>query len=247
MKKILIPALLLLLILLGGCQSKNNPGALSSFAEGADGAAGLQSREKDGEAVPDDIPLTYSEDAEKYFDYFWEHNYISVLLGDETGKEGFSDSEMAAYALCELIFLDNGGYDQATGYPKEEFDAVVLKYFGTTIQNYENQKTTVISETGNITSTGWGGNAVALVLKELERGADGVFTGVFYLFNFGMDGIQPTQKDDLLQGRFDNYGKPILVTITFEERGAENSLPSPLYLDVKTEGVAEPPYTVYQS
>lgn len=234
MNKILIPLLLPLLLLSIGCQSRNVDDAISLPAESVDSAVESQWSKQDEEAVSDDSSLMYKEDAEKYFDYFLEHNHITHLLGDKTGEEGFSDSEMAGYALSELISLDNGGYDQAVGYPKEEFDAVVLKYFGSTIQNYENQKSTVIPETGHITSTGWSRDTVALVLKELDKGADDVFTGVFYLFNFGIDDIQPEMKDYLLQGRFDDHKKPEseLVTIVFEEKVSENGDRYLRYLDV---------------
>jgi len=89
--------------------------------------------------------------------------------------------------------------------------------------NYENSKSFVISETGNITSTGWGVSPSAFVLKELKIGSDGIYTGVFYLLNFGMGEFQPS-KADLLQGTFGNYGDPpFLVTIVFEEKSDENS------------------------
>ena len=193
----------------------------------------------------DSAPV-YNETAEKYYDYFEKNNHIYLLLDNETGKEGFSDAEMAGFALCELILKSDMSYEQETGFPKEDIDAVVEKCFGTAVQNYENKKTTIVPKTGNITSTGWGGSAVRFVLKELETDQNGINTAVFYQFNFGMDGISPTAREDLLQGKFDSYGEPFLVTVTFEEKLDENNDMYLRYYEVKSNGAAEAPYEVYQ-
>jgi len=64
-----------------------------------------------------------------------DHNYVGMLLDNETGSAGFSDAEMASYALSELILLSDGSYAQSVGFPREEIDFVTEKYFGTTINN----------------------------------------------------------------------------------------------------------------
>ena len=195
---------------------------------------------------PNEIPLAYHADTEKYYDYFRENNYVGMLLRNETGGKGFSDAEMASYALCELIKLSDGIYDSAIGFPKEDIDAVTEKYFGAMIKNYENRMTTVISETGNITSTGWGGTSLALVLKELKTESDGIYTAVFYQFGFSMDEYQSSTKDDLLREQFDSYRQPSLITIVFEEKTDENGEMYLRYYEAKSEGEAEPPFDIYQ-
>ena len=139
-----------------------------------------------------------------------------------------------------------GIYDSEVGFPKEDIDAVTEKYFGATIKNYENKMSTVISETGNIASTGWGGTSLALVLKELKTESDGIYTGVFYQFGFSMDEYQSSTKDDLLRGQFDSYRQPSLITIVFEEKTDDNGDMYLRYYEAKSEGEAKPPYEPYQ-
>ena len=203
---------------------------------------------EDGSSMPDseETPIAYNEALEKYYDYFSNNSHTGMLLGNETKGEGFSDAEMAAYALCELILQSDGTYEQAVGFPKEDIDAVTEKYFGANIKKYENRISTVIPGTGYITSTGWGGSSAVLVLKELRTDLDGISTGVFYQFNFGMDGFRPTTKDDLLQGKFENYEQLLLTTIIFEEKTDENGEMYLRYYKISPEGEAKPPYTIYQ-
>jgi hypothetical protein len=200
-----------------------------------------------------EIPLAYNEDVEKYFDYFAVHGHVSLIIGDENNGEGFSDAEMAGYALSELILESNGTYEQSVGFPKEDFEAVTEKYFGAIIQNYNNRISFVIPETGNITPTGWSGASFDFVLKELQTDASGIHTGVFYEFAFGWEGPPPDKtelrrkfRDDLLRGFFDDYAQPSLITIVFEEKVDENGEMYLLYHDIKSDGEATPPYTVYQ-
>lgn len=245
MKKIVC---LLLLFLLAGCSARTND--LTSETNRIEPPPSIEesgsSEEESQTDDPDVIFFDYNETTEKYYDYFRMNSHFSMLLSNETGGEGFTDAEMAVYALCELILQSNGTYDQAVGFPKENMDAMTEKIFGATVQNYETRWTTVIPQTGNITSTGWGGNAVGLVLKELKTGANGISTGVFYLFSFGMEGIPPTTKTDLLQGRFNDYGEPFLITIVFEEKTDENDEMFLRYYKVQSEGKAQPPYVPYQ-
>jgi hypothetical protein len=194
----------------------------------------------------EETPIPYNTVAEKYYDYFRENNYVSMLLNNSSSGEGFSDKDMVVYALCELIKLSDFGYDQAVGFPKEEIDGVIQKYFGTVVSQYESSMTTVIPETGNITSTGWGGTSMAFVLKELTTEPDGILTGIFYEFNFGMDGYQPTTKEDLLRYQFEEYGQPFLIKIVFEEKTDENGKMYLRYHEITSEGKANPPYDVYQ-
>jgi hypothetical protein len=161
---------------------------------------------------------------------------------DEIEGEGFSDMSMTVYALVELWSLHIG----ADGFPKEDIDAITEKYFGTTVQNFESQMTTVIPETGEVTATGWGGSSARYVLKDLQTDTDGIRTGEFYLFSFGMGEIPATTKEDLLQGHFDEYPQPSLATIVFEEKTDENGEMYLRYYDAIPQGEAEPPYTVYQ-
>jgi hypothetical protein len=194
----------------------------------------------------EETPIPYNAEVEKYYDYFRENNYVGWLLGDTSSGEGFSDANMVVYALCELILLSDGSYEQEIGFPKEEIDAVIQKYFGTTVRGYESKMIAVIPETGNITSTGWGGSSLAFVLKELETEPDGISTGIFYLFSFDMDGYQPTTKEDLLCYQFEDYGQPSLVKIVFEEKADENGKLYLRYHEITAEGKASPPYEPYQ-
>ncbi len=183
------------------------------------------------ESAPE-ASIAYNADTEKYYDYFEENNHVSVLLGNETGGEGFSDEEMAAYAIIEIMKLDGYVKEYPDGFSKEDIDAITMKYFGTTIKNYNNRITSVDTETGNITSIGWSGTTMAFVLKELTAQPDGKYTGEFYSFGFGMGEYQPSQKIDLLRGLFSGYEQPYLVKIVRPEAkrgGFQKSSPSEIY------------------
>ena len=239
----IIGVIICIAINLTGCSGRNAPrdSASAVITESSQADQGVSESDY-AEEIP---PSGFDETAEKYYDYMDRNNYISMILSDEKGSEGFTDAQMAAYAISELIILSDGAYDHAVGFPKEEIDAITKKYFGTTIRNYENRMSTVIPSTGNITATGWGGNPIALVLKELEIDSDGVCTGVFYQLRFSLDEIKPSMKSDLLQGSFDGYGQPFLITIVFEEKTDENGEMYLRYHDVKPEGEANPPYQIF--
>ena len=246
MKRIVIVAVALLLFV--GCSAETGnvaPETNSIKSEPGTQEATLLQKESQA-AVPTENPFGYNKTTEKYYDYFSANNYVSMLLSNETKGEGFSDAEMAAYALSELILQNNDTYEQAVGFPKEDIDAVTEKYFGAVIQTYKNKTSTVIPGTGNITATGWGGSSVVFILKELATNSDGISTGVFYQFNFGMEGLRPTTKDDLLQGKFEDYGQPFLVTIVFEEKADESGELYLRYYKLKSEGEAKLPYEIYQ-
>ena len=186
----------------------------------------------------------YDEAAEMYYDYFRYNNHVAMLLGDETGGPGFSDAEMAAYAIGELHLM--GVYNYERGNPATAYDAVTEKYFGTTIGDFNNSKSTVLPD-GNVTSTGWGGHSVYLVLRDLLE-ADSLTTATFYQLSFGMDDKLPTQealKDDLLGGRFDKYGAVWIIEMDFEVQQYQNGAVYLLYRDVRPLGVAEGPFEVY--
>lgn len=242
--------LLVLLLLVSGCSTTTSsnlpPESIPSEISGeiSDGSKEPPPAQEDAKTIKPERP--FNLEAEKYYDYFMANVHVSMLLGDKQENTGFSDSEMAAYVLCQLIVENAGNYEQDVGFPKEEFDAVTRKYFGTTVQKYENQKSTVIPGTGNITATGWGGSLVALVLKELEIGSDGTRTGIFYQFSFSMDGLPPSAKADLLQGFFEDYGQPYLVQIVFTEQTDSNGELYLRYIDLQSLGEAAPPYTLYQ-
>jgi hypothetical protein len=61
-----------------------------------------------------------------------------------------------------------------------------------------------------------------------------------------MDDFCPARKRDLLRGQFSNYGQPHVVRIVFEEKYDENGEMYLRYYEVKSEGVANPPYQPYQ-
>jgi len=227
----LFTVLLLIIILLTGCvcaYPQNDAITYSSDKE----ESVLSSAGDTAQSKTED---NYSEDTEKFYDYFRENSHIYALLSNESGGESFSDAEMAEYAICELIIKNGGSYEQEIGFPKDDVDAVTMKFFGTTIKDYENKKSTVITETGNITSTGWGGSSVALVLKESDTDANGICSAVFYVFSFGMGEFHESTKSDLLNERFENYSKPNLVKIVFEEKTDENGKMYLLYHMVKPE------------
>ena len=181
--------------------------------------------------------------AEKYFDYFAENIHFSFLLGNDEQKGGFTDAQVAAYALCELI-IQKENYDPDVGYPREEMDAMIMKYFLVTEEdianfNYDNQKTRVIPETGNITSTGWSGSYISLVLKELEQDDESkIYKGEFYLFPGGLEFTAgEVVKNDLLNGRFGGYGQPTIITISFMEMTDENGNMYLRYCNVNSGGM----------
>jgi hypothetical protein len=194
----------------------------------------------------EETPIPYNAVVEKYYDYFRENGYVGWLKDNGTGDEGFSDANMVVYALLELIKLSDLGYKQEIGFPKEEIDAVIQKYFGTTVSEYKSKWIAIIPETGNITSTGWGGGSSAFVLKELETDSDGICTAIFYAFGFDMGDYLPTLKEDLLRYQFEDYGQPSLVKMVFEEKTDEDGKMYLRYHEVKSEGAASPPYEAYQ-
>jgi len=246
---IIIGVIVCIAVNLIGCSPRNTPPdpTPTQITEPSQADQSALENSESNDYMKDEIlPFGFDETAEKYYDYMDRNNHISMLLSNEKAGEGFADAQMAAYALSELIIRSDGAYDHAVGFSKEEVDDITEKYFGATIQNYENRMSTVIPATGNITSTGWGGDPVALVLKELEINSDGVYAGVFYQFRFSMDEIRPSMKSDLLRGAFDDYGQPFLVTIVFEEKTDENGGMYLRYYDVKPEGEARPPYQIYQ-
>lgn len=253
MKKTVL-LLLALLVLLAGCEKRQSaltPSASVSDAQSSqpeDPASESPAQEDDSASDADESALSDDEAnaaAEKYYDYFMKNPHVGLLLDNETGGNGFSDAEMSAFALMELIMQSNGGYDSAVGFPRADIDAVTQKYFGTTIGNYDNQKATIIPETGNITATGWGSGMAAFVLRDLGRGADGAFSGEFYTIGFGMEGVPSTAKADLLRGDFEGYGQPYLVTIIFEEKTDDSGELYLRYRLAKAGGKAAAPYDVY--
>jgi hypothetical protein len=196
------------------------------------------------EAVPD---FAISPTAEKYYDYFMANNHVSFLLADELAEPGFSDAELSYYALSELI-RGNPDYEQLAGFPVEDFNAVTLRYFGRTVENHENRAATIL-DNGNITPTGWGGNSVALVLKELEPAADGRISAVFYQFSFGIGEDLPAPevlKERLLAGKSEEFGPCWLVRMEFTEQAGEDGAFRLLFHDVEALGEVQPPYPVYQ-
>lgn len=241
MKRILLLSVMALFLVAGCAPQKED--SLPPETPETSQATDLSSTEppSQGEEVKPVNP-----DVKKYFDYFMKNDYVSMLLGDETGGKGFSDAQMAAYALCELIKQSAGDYEQEIGFPKEDFDHMTLKYFGTTVQKHENRMATVIPETGNITSTGWDGASLCFILKELTAESDGMSSGVFYVLSFNMGEYQSSMESDLLQGLFDDNRRPFLITIVFEEKIDENGEMYLRYDDIKQEGKAAPPYVLYQ-
>lgn len=120
---------------------------------------------------------TYSVTARWYYDYFNEIDpAIGILIG-ETNHGEFTDLGLSAYALLRLIH--EKAYDYEVGYPKADFDAVLMKYVGRVPASYETQMTTVLPS-GNITSTGWGGQGEHYLLSSLEKTGDTTYRAIFY-------------------------------------------------------------------
>lgn len=233
MKPILIA--LALLILLAACAQpmpvSSAPPSASSEPEAASSSTAAEAR--------------ISPEVERYLDYFLAHSYVSFLISDAE-QAGFSDEQMAAFALSRLIAKsDEPGaaeYDHTVGFPKADMDAVTMKYFGILPQNYENRLTTVLPD-GNITGTGWGGSAALYLLHDIAQAGDGRIRGQFYCVSFGMDENIMEAKEYLLQGDFSEYPDVSLVTLTFtEERDEEGDF---LRFYSASAQEAQPPYLLY--
>lgn len=163
----------------------------------------------------------YAGTIERYYDYSVENPQISMLFEHEPGT-AFIDDEMAAFAL--VLMHRQGRIDFENGNPKEEYNEVTERYFGKKIVNFDNNKSTVISGTDMVISTGWGYSRMYLILKELEEAANDVKTGVFYTIfeNPGDDWIAGEVKSDLLDGNFTDYGNLYIVELSFRELYDEN-------------------------
>lgn len=209
-----------------------------------------ESSEQSETAVPErteEPERTFDPVAEAYYDYLSAHdNFAMLLSGEKDG--GFSDAEMAAFTIGELILL--GAYDMENGNPKEAYDAITEKYFGTTIKDFNTSKSTVIPETGNITSTGWGGSIIFMVLRDIAEQADGTVVAHFYRLSRGMSDELPAPeivKRDLLTGQFEAYGPVWLDEMHFEEKRDESGELYLKYISITSQGTIGPPYIVYDS
>lgn len=207
MKNLLI---ILFAVLLVGCSGMTDERAQESFSS--------NEISKEQPDVPVQSEIDFNEKAEIYFDYFITNSHVNFLLNNGAGSEPFLDMEMAAYALCELIKENPESYDSSVGFTREDMDITVQKYFGTTVEDYESRLTTVIPETGNITSTGWGGDSFAMVLKSLEKAENDIYTAEFYRFPLGMEAGIEEAKQELFAGNYGEYPDPALVSLVFEER-----------------------------
>ncbi len=201
------------------------------------------SSEPEISASEPEVPI--SPEVTRYLDYFLAHGYVSFLMSDKE-RVGFTDEQMAAFALSHLIAKSHEPgaveYDAAVGFPKADMDAVAMKYFGTTPKNYKNRKTTLLPN-GNIGSTGWGGSSALYLLHSLEQTEDGRTRGLFYVISFSMDENRMEAKERLLKGDFSAYSEVHLVTMVFTEEQGEEGDYLRFYSVVRE--IAQPPYALY--
>jgi hypothetical protein len=240
------PQLFIITLVMSLCLAACSTPDVPANGEPSSEAPSMEAPSGEAPSSPEPAPAAFHPDTKKYYDYFEENNHVSMILDNETGGKGFSDAEMAGYALSECGKLRGGVYDPSVGFPKEEIDAVTMKYFGATIQDYNNRISTAVPETGNVAPTGWSPTMLAFMLKELSLTPDGTKTAVFYYLAFGMDEDPQSAKSDLLQGKLEDYGQPHLTRITFEEKTDENGEMYLLFHEIKPEGEASPPYRTYQ-
>lgn len=115
---------------------------------------------------------------EKYYDYFAASRHPIFNFNSEVDDEILDDNLM----FFAILNLPNYSYEQ--GNTKEEIDAVLIKYFGRTVNNYVTAFSEYVPGTDRIRATGWdfhGGNC--LVLTELKEEDDGSLTGRFDVYH----------------------------------------------------------------
>jgi hypothetical protein len=169
--------------------------------------------------------------AQEYFDLFGSDPGF-ITLGDTP----FSDDDLSAYAITRQAAEDN--YEWETGCAPEELDAITQKYFGLTIQNYENSMTTVL-DSGNVTATGWDYNGgVYMVLDGQPTEDNGVITATFRQYRVSEDtwleGWLPQETLDhmsayLLTGQDEGFVQYQLVKVVFEVKSDAETQSSYLF------------------
>jgi hypothetical protein len=169
--------------------------------------------------------------AQEYYDLFCADPGF-ITLGDTP----FSDDDLSAYAITRLASEDS--YDWETGCAPEKLDAITQTYMGVTVQDYENDMTTVL-DSGKVTATGWDYNGgVYMVLDGQPTEEDGVITATFRQYRVcedtWLEGWLPQETLDhmrayLLTGQDDGFVQEQLVKVVFEVKYDEKSQSSYLF------------------
>jgi|GEM_PF-2440062 len=182
-----------------------------------------------------------TDSVEWYFNMLTDDPGFKVLLQplteDSAPVEGFSDGQLAAYAIHRL---DNYSYED--GNTAEEYHTITEKYFGRKIANFDNGMTETIPETDRIRATGWSfNNGVYMVLySEITDGAGDVFIGDFYAYDISDSFFEehpealPHIAEYLMTGNDEEYPTPIRVRVE-------------LLLALEMRGEVQYTYPVYKS
>lgn len=211
----------------GGAASSKSPELPEKADESADiselpDVSSTEDINTDNTPAPSQSPAS---EASKYYDLFQADPGLITLLGLlEDAGSGFTDDQLSAYAITMLAV--EGRYDYETGVTQDEMNAVTQKYFGQSIQNFENSMTTIL-DNGKVTATGWSFDSSAfLVLDGEPENHDGVITACFKCYQLS-DSVWLDQeieqykldhiKDYLLAGDDEDFPEPQLVKIVFEE------------------------------
>ena len=191
------------------------------------------------------IPLSgkVNDATEGYFDLFFNDPGFKVLLAslteDGVSLEGFSDAQLATYAIHRM---ENYSYEE--GNTKEEYDEITEKHFGRKITDFDNGMTEIIAGTDRVRATGWSfNNGVFMVLQsDITYDFDGFLVGDFYAYDIpdsfwddhSMEALIHL-KEYLLTGNAEEYPKPILVRVVFQvewEMQGEVQYDYPVYKSV---------------
>jgi hypothetical protein len=101
----------------------------------------------------------------KYYDYFENNYYISLLMNNQNEGEDFSEEQMIAFAISHYSSI-NEDYDMQNGVPINSIDDIVRQYFNKEVSNYENNLT-VLLDNGNVASRGFSPYPYSYILKTI--------------------------------------------------------------------------------
>lgn len=115
----------------------------------------------------------------KYYQYFNKYNRRIHPIFPYTGElDKDTESRLMIFAISNLE-----NYNYKEGHDKEEFDDILIKYFGQTVKNYNTSASKYIPGTQKITATGFSYHGgLRLVLTKLISEKDRSLTGSFDVY-----------------------------------------------------------------
>lgn len=154
----------------------------------------------------------------KYYDYFENNYYISLLMNNQNEGEDFSEEQMIAFAISHYSST-NEDYDMQNGVPINSIDDIVRQYFNKEVSNYENNLT-VLLDNGNVASRGFSPYPYSYILKEITKNKDGSKTAIFYAVDKTImeNMTEKEYKEKLFAGDFRDFGTVELVEFQFVEK-----------------------------